>query len=435
MPARKPSRLCTACGERGAKYLGRLEHKGESYFLGYFHTKQERREARDAKRRELRGPTLPDSYTVAAWAGRYLDEYGRKHKRSSLTTATASLQPFLRTFGHRTLGSIERIEAKDWTRDARPSWLPQVVALHSHAIDERVIDYNPFIGLSGSSRGRADTAPPTVDELSALLSACDALGDYAEQMRALVIVGAYTGMRPGELFELRWSDIDLAHHRVTVSRRIYRGVVDTPKNGRPKTIALPPAARDALMRQPTRAGELVFLSQRGRQLSQRTLWGYWEKVKAAAGLDFDFYLATKHYGVCKLYAAGLSPRAIAAQMGWSEAGVTDLLRTYGHADVVALAEVDALYGERPDEWRDAARREVAEGSTCPATAHVAQMSDAELDAYDEQIARVNLTSWREAGMGEAEIEREFGIFAPNVQDAYRRITEAESDAQPRRGAS
>ena len=92
---------------------------------------------------------------------------------------------------------------------------------------------------------------------------------------------------------------------------------------------------------------------RGRQLSQRTVWGYWEKVKAEAALDFDFYLATKHYGVCKLYGAGLSPRAIAAQMGWSEAGVTDLLRTYGHADVVALSEVDALYSDAETDRTDA----------------------------------------------------------------------------------
>jgi integrase len=434
MPARKPSRICTACGKRGAKYLGRFEHDGHSEFLGYFCSKRERTAAREAARLKHFGPRSPQTFTVAQWADRYLDEYGRKRKRSSLTTATARLQPVLRTFGHRTLGTIERTEAKDWARDARPSWLPQVVALHSHAIDERVIDFNPFLGLSGSSKGRADEAPPTEDELSALLSACDALGGYAPQMRALVIVGAYTGMRPGELFELRWSDIDFAHHRVSVARRIYRGEIDTPKNGRPKTIALPPAARDALMRQPTRTGDLVFRSMYGRQLSQRTLWGYWEKVKARAGLDFDFYLATKHYGVCKLYAAGLSPRAIAAQMGWSEAGVTDLLRTYGHADVVALAEVDALYGEKPDEWRDAARREIAEGSTCPALANAAQMSDAELDAYDESIARANLSAWREARMSEAEIEREFGIFAPNVQDAYRRITDAETDAHPSENA-
>ena len=54
-------------------------------------------------------------------------------------------------------------------------------------------------------------------------------------------------------------------------------------------------------------------------------------------------LATKHYGVHLLYKLGLSKRAIAAQMGWSEDAVDGLLRVYGHADLVALSEVDALY--------------------------------------------------------------------------------------------
>jgi integrase len=160
--------------------------------------------------------------------------------------------------------------------------------------------------------------PPAVKELERLLDACDALGDYADQMRALVVVGAYTGMRPGELFELRWSDIDLASNRITVGRRLYRGTVDTPQGNKPKTIALPPPARDVLVRQPTRAGELVFVSKTGKRLAAPTLSHYWATVKARAGLEHDFYLATKHYGVHLLYKLGISKRAIAAQMGWSE---------------------------------------------------------------------------------------------------------------------
>jgi hypothetical protein len=87
----------------------------------------------------------------------------------------------------------------------------------------------------------------------------------------------------------------------------------------------------------------VFLSKDGRRLSQPTLSSYWAQVKARAGLDFDFYLATKHYGVHVLYKLGLSTRAIAAQMGWSEKAVDGLLQVYGHIDVIALEEVDRLY--------------------------------------------------------------------------------------------
>ena len=32
-------------------------------------------------------------------------------------------------------------------------------------------------------------------------------------------------------------------------------------------------------------------------------------------------------------------------MGWSESAVDNLLRVYGHLDLVALGEVDALYAQ------------------------------------------------------------------------------------------
>ena len=64
---------------------------------------------------------------------------------------------------------------------------------------------------------------------------------------------------------------------------------------------------------------------------------------ARAGLDFDFYLATKHYGVSRLYRQGLSERAIAAQAGWSVESVEKMLDVYGHREHTLLSEVQALY--------------------------------------------------------------------------------------------
>jgi integrase len=114
----------------------------------------------------------------------------------------------------------------------------------NYAVRKRVTDRNPFADLAVRGRGRADRQPPTVKQMEALLDACDVLDDYADQMRAFLTVGAYTAMRPSEMYELQWFDIDFAANRVHVSRRLYRGVVDVPKNGEPKTIALPPPARD-----------------------------------------------------------------------------------------------------------------------------------------------------------------------------------------------
>jgi integrase len=123
--------------------------------------------------------------------------------------------------------------------------------------------------------------------------------------------------------------------------------VDVPKTGR-KIIPLPPPAREILLRQPTRGGELVFLSKEGKRLTAPTVCQYWALVKARSRLDFTIYEATKHMGVHKLYVAGVSARTIGKLAGWSEADVEAMLRVYGHADVAAQAEIDRLY-ERPTD--------------------------------------------------------------------------------------
>jgi hypothetical protein len=89
----------------------------------------------------------------------------------------------------------------------------------------------------------------------------------------------------------------------------------------------------------------VFAKKTGGRLAAPTLSAYWRVVRAASGLEHDFYLASKHYGVHLLFKAGVSTRAICTQMGWSEKVVDKLLATYGHADIAALDEIDALYSD------------------------------------------------------------------------------------------
>ena len=108
------------------------------------------------------------------------------------------------------------------------------------------------------------------------------------------------------------------------------------------------AAPTSLAREPLLDGGLVFRSKRGQRLSQPTLTQYWKEVRARAGLDHEFYLATKHFAVHALYVRReLSDRAIAAQMGWSVAATQKPLAVYGHGDVGALEEIDAAFaGQR-----------------------------------------------------------------------------------------
>jgi integrase len=142
-------------------------------------------------------------------------------------------------------------------------------------------------------KGRADEAPPTDAEFEKLVEACAVHGDYASRMRALLTFAAFSGMRPGELMALDWSDINLPALRVTVSKRLYRGSIDLPKSNKVREIALTPPARDALLSLPER-DRPVFLSKAGGRMCAPLLSSYWREVQAAAGLRFDWYMASKH---------------------------------------------------------------------------------------------------------------------------------------------
>jgi integrase len=341
----------------GRVYLGRDESGKQIFdYVGTFERKRERDEAVSERKLEIKRGGRIDLPTCDAYVDRYLKEYGRRNKDSSLSVQTERLKPFKRDFAGRSL-DIPREEAKDWLR-GEGTWsskgpqpkgnTPAIVSLYNHGIDEDDLrlERNPFRKLSERTKGRSEQDPPTEDEFARLIDACSAMGKYGPQMRAFLLFAAYTLMRPSEIYPLEWSDIDFDKMRIRKARRLFRGSLADPKTG-PKTIALTPPARDAIMGLP-RVDHLVFHSKTGKRLSQPTMSQYWAKVKAAAGLDFEVYSATKHFGVHRMWRVlGMSPAAIAAQAGWKPSTVDEMLAVYGHYEVGALEEVDEAFAKAP----------------------------------------------------------------------------------------
>lgn len=347
MSARKKKRW------EGRIYLGRDERGKQLFqFVGRFDTRRERDRAVAEARVERQNSAPAALPSCERYVDRFLADYERRNKWSSYVSTAERLKRFRQDFAGRRL-DITRAEARDWANGegfwsgkepVRAGALQAVVTLYNHAIDEDdlPLERNPFRRLGRRTKGRSEEPPPTPEEFERLLDGCAALGDYGRTIRALVLFSAFTLMRPGELYALEWTDIDFEAMRIRKSRRLFRGDVDDPKYGK-ATIALTPPARDALLTLP-RNGKYVFLSITGKRLSQPAMSGYWGKVKAGAGLDFDFYHATKHYGVHYLWTKlELSRRAIAAQAGWSIGTVDKMLAIYGHGEVGALEEVDAAF--------------------------------------------------------------------------------------------
>lgn len=337
----------------GRRYIGRdVEGKQQFEWLGRFDSKRERDEAvalaRVAARRSGKA-TLP---TCEAYVDRYLADYERRHKASSCKNRAQGLKRFRRDFTGRSL-DVSRQEMKDyvygegrWTKPLPRNDIAAISALYTYAINEDDLDIrrNPARGLTHATDGRKNQAPPTPAEFQRLLDACDALGSYAPMMRSLFQFASFMLMRPGECYALEWSDIDFDLLRVRKSKRVYEGQIDKPKTGE-KLIALTLPARDAIMGN-SRESRYVFTTLTGKRMSQGALSRYWKQVQAASGLSFDFYHASKHYGVWYLWTQkGLSERALAKQAGWSLKTVLDMLEIYGHGDVGALEEIDRAFSD------------------------------------------------------------------------------------------
>lgn len=305
-------------------YLGRDESGKQRFdYIGRYDRKRDRdRAVRKAREDREAGKMRASFPRCDEYVDRYLVEYAELHKDSSLIAASRGLRRFREDFAGRSL-DISRTELKDWMNGEgiwahKPSvprgYRPTIVALYSHAIDEDDVPLarSPARRLGRRSRSaRSQLAPPTEAEFERLLGACSALGKYAPRMRELMLFAAYQLMRPSELYALKESHIDFKGMRIRKQDRIYKGKHDVPKTGI-VTVALTRPAFDAIAGRPT-GREYVFMSKTGKPLSQATLSGYWAQVKARAELEFDFYHATKHYGVHYMWTVlKLSPRAIAA---------------------------------------------------------------------------------------------------------------------------
>ena len=307
---------------------------GEKVWMGTFDTLAE---ARRAEAEAVVAEPKSKAVTCEDFVRRFLEHYGERRKDSSYDTARASLRRFVDDFKGRPLGAIEASEAEEWAR-ANPWRVPLVVTMFNAAVRKREVEHNPFSGLSRKGPGRRDDDPLTEEEVYYLAGCAErAHGAYGPTVRAFVLFTAGTGMRPGEVYPLEWSDIDFERRRVWVRRRVYRGRLDTPKSSKAREIVLPPMARDALLALP-RVDELVFTAKRGGMLSQPLVTGYFSPISALFGRTVHRH-ELRHFAAHHLYVTlDLPARVVAAQLGHSSPRLVEEL--YGHFKVGALQELD-----------------------------------------------------------------------------------------------
>jgi integrase len=158
------------------------------------------------------------------------------------------------------LAPLAPVELRDISAETVRSWfasLPDTPRRNSHAyglvhavfataVSDGLIIANPCVikGVMNPPRRRE----PVILTPAELAAVADAI--RPEQLRCLVLVSAWCGLRWGEVIELRRKDIDKSCEVVMVSRAAsHRGKgcrIDTPKSGRARAVIVPPHIREDL---------------------------------------------------------------------------------------------------------------------------------------------------------------------------------------------
>lgn len=269
----------------------------------------------------------------------------------------------MRELGSVRLTEVSRPVARAWALKHR--WaLPAARAMFADAMNDGLLDANPFAGLRlPGSEGRKRIVALTERELQGIADhALKAWPDdgWAWSYRAMILFAGYVGLRPGELFALRRSDVGGDLCLIERALESKSGEVGATKNGRARTVTVPPVARDAIGELPANASGLLFESPRGHMWRQSSYHHCWKVVRSMAGRPgLDFY-ELRHCAATMLLERGMTPWDVAIQLGHQDGGrlITSL---YGHPSEVAARErLLGAWGESPTDpkpIRSGARRE------------------------------------------------------------------------------
>lgn len=324
---------------------------------------------------------------VEEFAARWMRDYGGERGESTRIHNAERVQAFARDFRGRRMGEVTHREARAWTvGGAVPDEIAKVAAgwsgskvradgtvevashrgnhaavraMYNDALRDRLVAENPFANLRvAQSRGRKGIFVLTEEELGRLVGFAHKVhGPYGQMFGALIAVAAWTGVRPGELFALRWGDVDFDRGELRVREQFNSktGRYGPTKNSFPRTVVLTPGAGEALRGLPRHvADDLVFHTKQGKPYTGRTHHYAWNPVRkafvaslpethhlrqrlaASADDDFDFY-ELRHFCATYLLELGLAPADVALQLGHRDGGAL-VMSTYGHPSEDAARE-------------------------------------------------------------------------------------------------
>lgn len=296
------------------------------------------RTATDLAESAKRGKTATFAEYAAQWIETRTNRHGEHLRPRTATEYRRLVNGPLKPFGDLRLSAISSESIRTWysgmlvagtkTQAARAYEL--LKSILATAVTDGRIKTNPcqIRGAASASTGRKIT-PPTAAELQRIVD------HITPRFKAAVILAAWTGVRYGELTELRRKDIDVLESEndaaivVNVSRGVThvtgQGFVVGPTKSEAgvRSIVLPPHVNDiVLAHMKEHVGRfpdsLLFPGADGAgHLGQSAFYRHWNPARVAAKRPDLPWHGLRHYGATRAAVAGATLKELQARLGHS----------------------------------------------------------------------------------------------------------------------
>jgi len=193
------------------------------------------------------------------------------------------------------------------------------------AVRWRLISFNVTDAVTPPRPHKPEITPLSAEQVKVLLAATS-----GERLEALYVLAVTTGMRIGEMFGLKWSDVDLEAGTVQVRRTVAAdGTVNPPKtaSGR-RTIRLSRMAIRALSGHP-HASEWVFPSAAGTPIGICNFHkNSWRPLLQRAELPPTRFHDLRHTAATLMLSRGVPVKVVSEMLGHADVSTT--LSIYAH---------------------------------------------------------------------------------------------------------
>lgn len=266
----------------------------------------------------------------------------------------------LPAFGHAPIGIISTAAVRTWYSSLLANGPGRSTAAKSYrllksimntAIEDGLILRNPC-SVTGAGVERPEERPvPSIEKVYEIADAVPL------RLRAFVLLGAFAGLRRGEIFGLTRANIDLEHGTVSVVEQRQQGahgemLVGPPKTdaGR-RTVTLPPSIVPDLIGHLGRWVEaapesLLFVGEKGAPLRPHVWQKHWDLARAHAGMPELHFHDLRHVAGTLAASTGASTRELMLRLGHAS---PDAALRYQHAtperDQVIASGIDRMIEE------------------------------------------------------------------------------------------